>query len=94
MLYLVTSILKKYYVEIDGIGYPRDSVLVYYDQNDYIEQYKDIKLFFKEYIGENLMLPFISYTDMKTKNPIEIVDLRHQSDHITPKKSSTIHGIW
>ena len=23
---------------------------------------------------------------MKTKNPIEIIDLRHQSDHITPKK--------
>ena len=23
---------------------------------------------------------------MKTKYPIEIIDLRHQSDHITPKK--------
>ena len=23
---------------------------------------------------------------MKTKYPIEILDLRHQSDHITPKK--------
>ena len=29
---------------------------------------------------------FISYPDMKTKYPIEIIDLRHQSDHITPKK--------
>ena len=32
------------------------------------------------------MSPFISYPDMKTKYPIEISDLRHQSDHITPKK--------
>ena len=31
------------------------------------------------------MTPFISYTDMKTKYPIEVIDLRHQSDHITPK---------
>ena len=78
--------LQKYYVEIDSIRYPRDSVLVNYEQNDYIEQYKDLKFFFKEYIGEELMSPFISYTDIKTEYPIEIVDLRHQSDHITPKK--------
>ena len=32
------------------------------------------------------MTPFISYLDMKTKYPIEIIDLRHQSDHIIPKK--------
>ena len=32
------------------------------------------------------MSPFISYPDMKTKYPIEIIGLRHQSDHITPKK--------
>ena len=57
-----------------------------YEQNDYIEQYKDLKLFFKEYIGEQLMSPFISYPDMKTKYPIEIIDLRHQVDHITSKK--------
>ena len=78
--------LRKYYIEIDGQRYPRDSSLMNYEQNDYIEQYKDLKLFFKEYIGEELMSPFISYPDMKTKYPIEIIDLRHQSDHITPKK--------
>ena len=32
------------------------------------------------------MSPFISYPDKKTKYPIEIIDLRHQSDQITPKK--------
>ena len=78
--------LPKYYIEIDGQRYPRDSSLMNYEQNDYIEQYKDLKLFFKEYIGESLLSPFISYPDMKTKYPIEIIDLRYQSDHITPKK--------
>ena len=78
--------LQKSYVEIDSVGYPRDSVLVNYEQNDYIEPYKDLKLFLKEYIGEQLMSPFISYPDKKTEYPIQIIDLRHQSDHISPKK--------
>ena len=78
--------LRKYYVEIDGFRYPRDSFLMNYEQNDYIEQYKDLKLFFKEFIGEELMTPFVSYPEMKTKYPIEIIDLGHQLDHITPKK--------
>ena len=77
--------LRKYYIEIDGQRYPRDSFLMNYEQNDYIEQYKVLYLFFKEYICEQLMSPLISYPDMKTKYPIEILDLRHQSDHITPK---------
>ena len=41
---------------------------------------------FKEYVGEPILSPFISYPDMKTKYPFEILDLRHQTDHITPKK--------
>ena len=32
------------------------------------------------------MSPFIPYADMKTKYPIEILELRHQPDHITPRK--------
>ena len=32
------------------------------------------------------MNPFISYTDMKNKHPIQVKDLRFQVDHITPKK--------
>ena len=82
--------LQKCYVEIDSVRYPRDSVLVNCEQNDYIEPYNDLKLFLKEYIGEELMSPFLSYTDMKTKYPIEIIDLRHQPDHITPKQTQLI----
>ena len=32
------------------------------------------------------MSSFISYPDMKTNYPIEIIVLGHQPDHITPKK--------
>ena len=78
--------LRNFFIEIGGERYPRDSSLMNYEQYDYIEQYKDLKLFFKEDVGEQLMSPFISYPDMKTKYPFEIIDLGHQSDHITPKK--------
>ena len=45
-----------------------------------------MKLFYKEYVGEELLNPFISYPDMKDKYPIQVIDLRYQPDHITPKK--------
>ena len=66
--------LRNYSVETDGQRYPRESVVIYYKQNDYNEQYKGLKVFFKEHVGEELMTPFISYPDMKTKYPIEIKD--------------------
>ena len=69
---------RKYYIEIDGQTYPRDTSLMNYEQKDYIEQYKDLKLYFPEYIGEQLMSPFITYSDMKTKYPFEITYLGHQ----------------
>ena len=83
--------LRKYYVEIDSVRYPGDGVLVYYEENDCIQQYKDLKIFFKEYIGEQILNPLISYPDMKTKYPVEIIDLRHQSDPLTPKKIQLFH---
>ena len=83
--------LRKLHIKKDGIGYPTDSVLLNYEQNDYIEQYKDLKLFFREYFGDEILTPFISYPDMKSKNSIEVIDLRPQSDHIPPKKFQLIH---
>ena len=83
--------LRKYFIEIDGLRYPRDSVLINYEENDYNQQYKDLKLFYREYIGEPILNPLVSYPDMKTIYPIEIIDLRHQSDHITPTKIQLFH---
>ena len=78
--------LRKYYVEVDGQRYPRDSVLINYEENDCIQQYNDLNLFFREYIGEPILNPLVSYPDMKTRHPIEKIDLRLQPDHIAPKK--------
>ena len=47
--------LRKYYVEIDGQRYPRDSVLINYEKIDYFQQNKDLKLIFREYIGEPIL---------------------------------------
>ena len=57
--------VKKYFAEIDGHRHPKDAVLTYFSQNSYLDQYRDVKLFYKEYVGETLMSPFISYSDMK-----------------------------
>ena len=78
--------MKKYFFEIDGFRYPKESVITNFSENDFLDQYRDLKSFYQEYVGEPLMSPFISYIDMKTKYPIQIQDLRHQIDHITPKK--------
>ena len=78
--------VTKYFVEIDGIRYPKDGVLTNYETNSYLDQYRDLKLFYKEYVGEPLLTPYISYPDMKYRYPIQITDLRHQFDYITPKK--------
>ena len=83
--------LQKNYVEIDSIRCPRNGALIYYERNYYIEPYRDLKLFFKEKFGEEVMTPFISYPDMKTKSSIEIIDLIHQCDRITPKTIQLFH---
>ena len=78
--------VRKDFIEIDGQQYPRDSVLTNYVENEYIDQYRDLKLFYKEHIGVELLNPFVSYPDMKNKHPIQVIDLRYPADHIKPKK--------
>ena len=60
--------------------------MVNYDENNYLEQCKYIKLFYKEYVGESMLSPFILYDKMKNYYPIQLIDLRFQVDHISPKK--------
>ena len=45
-----------------------------------------MNLFFKEYIGEPILTPLISYPDIRTKYSIGITDLRHPRDYVTPKR--------
>ena len=78
--------VRKYYSEIDGIRYPKNPLMVNFEENNYLEQYKDLKLFYKKYVGDQLLSPIITYDKMKNYYPIQIIDLRFQVDHISPKK--------
>ena len=78
--------VTKYFDEIDAVRYPKDGVLINFEENLYLDQYRDLKLFYKDYIGEELLQPHITYPDMKNQYPIQITDLGFQLDHITPKK--------
>ena len=78
--------VRKYHVDIGGVRYPRDGVNVAYGLNDYVDQNRDLKLFYREYVGEELLTPFISYPDMKNNYPFQIIDLSFQVDHINLKE--------
>ena len=79
--------MRKYRIDINGVRYPKDSVNVYYGLTDYVDQYHDLKLFYHGYLGEQLLEPFISYTDMKNKYPFQVIDLRFQVDLFNSKKN-------
>ena len=76
----------KLFCQRDGYIFLKDAVLTSFPENEYLDQFRDLKIFYKEYVGEELLFPFISYTEMKNKYPIQIIDLRHQVDLITSKK--------
>ena len=78
--------VTKYFVGIDGIRYPKYGVLINFEENSYLDQYRDLKIFYKEYVGEEVLQPYITYPDMENFYPIQMTDLRHQVDHLTPKK--------
>ena len=78
--------VRKYHSDNDGSRYPRDGVSIDYAAIGYIGQYRYPKLFHKEHVGEELLKPFISYADQRTKHPIQVSDLRFEVDHNNAKK--------
>ena len=78
--------VRKYYPEIDGIRYPKNPIMVNYEENNYLEQYRDLNLFYKEYVGEQLLSPIVTYDKTRDYYPIQIIDLRFQIYLISPKK--------
>ena len=75
---------KRYFVEIDGVRYPKDPTETNFPDNKYLDQYRDLKFFYEEYNGASIIHPFISYLDMKTFYPIQVIDLRFKIDYVTP----------
>ena len=52
--------VTKYFVEINGARYSRNGVSTNFEENSYLDQYRDLKLFYREYVGEQLLNPYIS----------------------------------
>ena len=82
--------MRKNHVDIDGVRSPRDNMSIVFNSNGYVHHYRDPENFYGEYVGEELLKFFIVYTDMKCKNPIQVIDLSFQIDHINPKKNGII----
>ena len=67
--------VEKYYVETDGIRYPKDPFMINYREKNYLNQYKDLEKIHKEYVGEQVLSPTRFYDEIKTCFPIQIFDL-------------------
>ena len=65
--------VKSYFVEIDGVRYPKDPVETNFSDNKCLDQNRHLKIFIKN-IKEKLLHPLISYLDMKDFYPIQMVD--------------------
>ena len=78
--------VRKCYVEIDGVRYPKNPIMINYDENNYLDHYRDLKLFYKEYAGESMLSPIITYNKMKNWYYFRVIGLRLQVDHLSPKK--------
>ena len=84
---LITSQnVTKNFVKIGGVRYPRVAILTIFEENSYLYQYTGLNLFYKENVGEQLLNPYISYTDKKIFYPIQVTDFRFKVNHITAKK--------
>ena len=78
-------VVGNYFVGTDGYRYPNDAVIINHARNEYLDQYRDRKSIYTDYLGEGLLNPLIYYPDMTTKAHNQVSGLRHQVDHITPK---------
>ena len=48
--------VEKSFAEIDGIRYPTDPINNYYTEKIYTSQYRDLKLFYSFYVGQQQSL--------------------------------------
>ena len=76
--------MKKYCSEIDRTRFPENHFLIYYDEKIYLDHYRDLKLFYKVYVGEPMLNPIITHDKMKTYYPSQKLDLRFQIDLLPP----------
>ena len=64
------STVRKYYSEIDGVRYPKNPIMTNFEENSHLDMFRDLKIFYKEYVGEQLLSPIITYDKIKDYYPI------------------------
>ena len=57
--------VRKKFVDIHGLKFARDGVIIDYTSIGHLDENRDVKLIYKENVGEELPSPFITYTDAK-----------------------------
>ena len=77
---------EKSFLEIDRLRYPKNPVMINYDENNYLDKYRGSKFLYREYFGEPMLTPIITNDKMKDLYPFQKIDLRFRVDHISPKK--------
>ena len=77
--------VRKDFEEIEGFRYPRDLVNVDYNTNNYLDQKRDRKIFYREYTGEPFLGLFVICPDIEKFYPIHVSDLRYHVNHKPPK---------
>ena len=87
------SMLEKHFVELDGFRYPKDATITNFSEKDYFYLYKNLKVFYTENVGEELMELFISCTHMKNKYLIQVIRLRNKVDLLSPMKIQLVKNI-
>ena len=78
--------VRSFFVEINNVRYAKDVIDLDYRRNSYLNQYRDLKVFFREYAGEPILNCFKIYSGVKKFLSFQGIDLRFQVDHETPKK--------
>ena len=79
--------VEHYFVEIEGIRYPKGPINNNHSENDYPNQVRDLNLFVREYVGGQVLTPKMTFEKMKPYYPIQVVDFGFQTDYLTPKKN-------
>ena len=73
------------YVDIDGKRYSNKPKGIDFATDNYRNEYLTLLKFYKNYVGEPLFNPYITFEELKDLYPIHIHDLRLQDDYISPK---------
>ena len=74
------------FVEMGDQRYPKDSISINSNENEFLDQYRDPKLFYGEYVGVQFLSSHLTDLDMMKTYRNQVVDLRRQVHQITPEK--------